>query len=150
LNPAPTPSELRAAIDAIVEEQRRSASASPYDWKVCVMAVGAAAAALDRVPVAGTAADYAAHVLAALTALRDTYDDPSGERQLGDRLDRCQGGAAGAGVGGLCSVTTVIVEKTVRGDVTPSASCWKRRRRARSGCASSARSTSCRKPSSRR
>ena len=78
-----TPSELRAAIDAIVEEQRRSASASPYDWKVCVMAVGAAAAALDRVPVEGSAADYAAQVLATLTALRDTYDDPSGEHTNG-------------------------------------------------------------------
>ena len=83
LNPAPTPTELRAAIDAIVEEQRRSASASPYDWKVCVMAVGAAAAALDRVPVEGTDADYAANVLAVLTALRDAYDDQSGEHTNG-------------------------------------------------------------------
>ena len=34
-------------------------------------------------PVAGTAADYAANVLAVLTAVRDTYNDASGEHTNG-------------------------------------------------------------------
>ena len=64
-------------------DRQAAASASPYDWKVCVGAVSAARDEFEKVAVAGTADDYAATVIARLEQLRDAYYDPDGEYTSG-------------------------------------------------------------------
>lgn len=78
-----THEEIREAIGRIVDTRRRAAAASPYDRKVCILAVATAAASIERVPVAGIPQDYLACVVATLLALRDSYYDPDGEYTSG-------------------------------------------------------------------
>ncbi|UVK56313.1 hypothetical protein DBIPINDM_002908 [Mesorhizobium sp. AR02] len=75
--------EFRDRIVAIMADRQAAASASPYDWKVCVGAVSAAQAEFEKVVVAGTAHDYAAAVISRLERLRDAYYDPDGEYTSG-------------------------------------------------------------------
>ncbi|WP_095204834.1 hypothetical protein [Mesorhizobium carmichaelinearum] len=80
---APSAEEFRDRIIAIMADRQAAASASPYDWKVCVGAVSAARSEFEKVVVAGTAHDYAADVIARLERLRDAYYDPDGEYTSG-------------------------------------------------------------------
>jgi hypothetical protein len=80
---APSAEEFRAEIVEIMADRQAAASASPYDWKVCVGAVSAARGEFEKVAVAGTAHDYAAAVIAHLERLRDAYCDPDGEYTSG-------------------------------------------------------------------
>ena len=74
-----TSQQMHAAIKAIIEKRSVEVSQSQYDMKVCVGAVGAARDIFESVPVEGTAAVYGQAVAAALSKLRDTYNDPDGE-----------------------------------------------------------------------
>jgi len=67
----------------IMADRQAAASASPYDWKVCVGAVSAAQGEFEKIAVAGTAHEYATAVIARLERLRDTYYDPDGEYTSG-------------------------------------------------------------------
>jgi len=80
---APSAAQFRDIIVAIMADRHAAASASPYDWKVCVGAVSAAQGEFEKVVVAGTAHDYAATVIARLEQLRDAYYDPDGEYTSG-------------------------------------------------------------------
>jgi len=80
---APSAEEFRDRIIAIMADRQAAASASPYDWKVCVGAVSAARGEFEKVAVAGTAHDYATAVMARLGRLRDAYCDPDGEYTSG-------------------------------------------------------------------
>jgi hypothetical protein len=78
-----TPAEVHAAIAAIMAERAADAEQSPYDWKVCVRAVGVADDAFKKVAVSGDGREYCERVIAALTALRDEYYDHEGEYTSG-------------------------------------------------------------------
>lgn len=80
---APSAAQFRDIIVAIMADRQAAASASLYDWKVCVGAVSAAQGEFEKVAVAGTAHDYAATVIARLEQLRDAYYDPDGEYTSG-------------------------------------------------------------------
>ena len=80
---APSAKDFRDRIVAIIADRQAAASASPYDWKVCVGAVSAAQGEFEKVVVAGTAHDYGAAVIARLERLRDAYYDPDGEYTSG-------------------------------------------------------------------
>jgi hypothetical protein len=71
--------DAQEAIADIMARQMQSAQNSAYDWKVCVGAVSAAAAAFRAIPVGGAQKDYVGTVIGRLTALRDSYNDPEGE-----------------------------------------------------------------------
>ena len=75
--------EFRDKIVAIMADRQAAASASPYDWKVCVGAVSAARAEFEKVSVSGSAQDYGAAVISGLERLRDAYYDPDGEYTSG-------------------------------------------------------------------
>ncbi|WP_140735640.1 hypothetical protein [Mesorhizobium sp. B2-3-4] len=75
--------EFRDRIVAIITDRQAAASASPYDWKVCVGAVSAARSEFEKVAVTGTAQDYATVVISRLERLRDAYYDPDGEYTSG-------------------------------------------------------------------
>lgn len=64
-------------------DRQAAAAASPYDWKVCVGAVGAAQTEFEKVSVTGTAQDYGAAVISRLERLLDGYFDPEGEYTSG-------------------------------------------------------------------
>jgi len=75
--------QFRDRVAAIIADCQTAAAASPYDWKVCVGAVGAARAEFEKVSVTGTAQDYAAALISRLERLRDGYFDPDGEYTSG-------------------------------------------------------------------
>jgi hypothetical protein len=75
--------DIAGAIEAVIADNRRKAERSPYDWKVCVMAVAAAADRFNGVPRIGPPEDYLAAVIASLADLRDNYYDGDGEFTAG-------------------------------------------------------------------
>jgi hypothetical protein len=78
-----TAQQMHAAIKAIIERRSVEAAQSPYDRKVCILAVSAAQDAVNRVPVEATATEYCQRVVAVLSALQDSYNDPDGEYTSG-------------------------------------------------------------------
>lgn len=78
-----TAQEMCVAIKAIVKKRSIGASESQYDRKVCILAVGAAGDAINRVPVTGMAIEYCQAVTAILNDLQDSYNDPDGEYTSG-------------------------------------------------------------------
>lgn len=73
-----TAQEMRAAIEAIFAERANAATASAYDWKVSVSALGAARLAFEQVEIDGTAEEYGRAVIDALRALSQRHNDPDG------------------------------------------------------------------------
>lgn len=87
-----TAQEMRAAIEAVLAERVNAATASAYDWKVSVSALGAARVAFEQVEIDGTARDYGRAVVDALRRLSERHDDPdgvytSGKADIGSLID---------------------------------------------------------------
>lgn len=71
--------DMQAAICTVIEMRALDAAQSAYDRSVCIAAVAAARACVERVSVEGSALDYGKAVLATLEPVYDTYHDPDGE-----------------------------------------------------------------------
>lgn len=67
------------ALEKLIRKQMGIEAESPYGAGVCVRAIGAAEDVFSRVPVVGTALDYARQVYKAIDDLHDDYNDSEGE-----------------------------------------------------------------------
>ncbi len=74
-----TAEEMFKAIRRIMKRQLIQANESRYDVMVCIRSVGAASAALEGVPVEGTAIEYGNAVMATLDELHEDFWDSDGE-----------------------------------------------------------------------
>lgn len=70
-------------VQTLIEKHHKQALASPYDYKVSILAIGAARDVIDAVDTTLDERDYAQQVILRLTQLRERYYDSEGEYTSG-------------------------------------------------------------------
>lgn len=70
-------------VQHLIEKHHKQAVESPYDYKVSILAIGAARDVIDGVDVSLSDQAYAQQVIEQLTQLRERYYDSEGEYTSG-------------------------------------------------------------------